>query len=53
MAHRGLATGQGRYIDFLAPGILAQSVLFSELSARDGSVPIHAAISWATAQRAD
>ena len=28
---RGLATGQGRYIDFLAPGILAQSVLFSAI----------------------
>lgn len=28
---RGLATGNGRYIDFLAPGILAQSVLFSAI----------------------
>ena len=28
---RGLATGNGRYIDFLAPGILAQSVLFAAI----------------------
>jgi ABC-2 type transport system permease protein len=28
---RGLATGGGRYIDFLAPGILAQSVLFAAI----------------------
>jgi ABC-2 type transport system permease protein len=28
---RGLATGNERYIDFLAPGILAQSVLFAAI----------------------
>lgn len=28
---RGLATGSSRYIDFLAPGILAQSVLFAAI----------------------
>ena len=28
---RGLATGNGPYIDFLAPGILAQSVLFAAI----------------------
>ncbi|MCR6735998.1 MAG: ABC transporter permease [Afipia sp.] len=28
---RGLATGNGRYLDFLAPGILAQSVLFAAI----------------------
>ncbi len=28
---RGLAGGNGRYIDFLAPGILAQSVLFAAI----------------------
>jgi ABC-2 type transport system permease protein len=28
---RGLATGNGAYIDFLAPGILAQSVLFAAI----------------------
>ena len=28
---RGIATGDGRYIDFLAPGILAQSVLFAAI----------------------
>ena len=29
MAHvRGIAAGDGSYIDFLAPGVLAQSVLF-------------------------
>jgi ABC-2 type transport system permease protein len=28
---RGLATGDGRYLDFLAPGILAQSVLFAAI----------------------
>ena len=32
MAHvRGLAGSEGRYLDFLAPGILAQSVLFSAI----------------------
>jgi len=32
MAHvRGLASENGRYLDFLAPGILAQSVLFSAI----------------------
>jgi ABC-2 type transport system permease protein len=32
MAHvRGLASDEGRYLDFLAPGILAQSVLFSAI----------------------
>ncbi|MEJ0097669.1 MAG: ABC transporter permease [Bauldia sp.] len=28
---RGLSTGNGRYIDFLAPGVLAQSVLFAAI----------------------
>ncbi len=28
---RGLASGNGRYLDFLAPGILAQSVLFAAI----------------------
>jgi len=28
---RGMSTGRGRYIDFLAPGILAQSVLFAAI----------------------
>jgi ABC-2 type transport system permease protein len=28
---RGLASGTGRYLDFLAPGILAQSVLFAAI----------------------
>jgi ABC-2 type transport system permease protein len=28
---RGLATGNGRYLDFLAPGIFAQSVLFAAI----------------------
>ncbi len=28
---RGLASGQGPYLDFLAPGILAQSVLFAAI----------------------
>lgn len=28
---RGLASGGGRYLDFLAPGILAQSVLFAAI----------------------
>ena len=28
---RGLTSGNGRYIDFLAPGILAQSVLFAAI----------------------
>lgn len=28
---RGLASGDGRYLDFLAPGILAQSVLFAAI----------------------
>jgi ABC-2 type transport system permease protein len=28
---RGLTTGGGRYLDFLAPGILAQSVLFAAI----------------------
>ncbi|CAM5766545.1 Daunorubicin/doxorubicin resistance ABC transporter permease protein DrrB [Labrys miyagiensis] len=28
---RGLTSGEGRYIDFLAPGILAQSVLFAAI----------------------
>jgi len=28
---RGLASGEGNYIDFLAPGILAQSVLFAAI----------------------
>lgn len=28
---RGLASGEGRYLDFLAPGILAQSVLFAAI----------------------
>ena len=28
---RGLATGNGQYLDFLAPGILAQSVLFAAI----------------------
>lgn len=28
---RGLAAGNGRYLDFLAPGILAQSVLFAAI----------------------
>ncbi|HVZ14156.1 MAG TPA: ABC transporter permease [Bauldia sp.] len=28
---RGLATGNGNYLDFLAPGILAQSVLFAAI----------------------
>jgi hypothetical protein len=28
---RGLAEGHGRYLDFLAPGILAQSVLFAAI----------------------
>ena len=32
MAHvRGLDTGSGNYLDFLAPGILAQSVLFAAI----------------------
>jgi len=28
---RGLASGNGSYLDFLAPGILAQSVLFAAI----------------------
>lgn len=28
---RGLASGDGRYLDFLAPGILAQSILFAAI----------------------
>ncbi|MGO9005911.1 MAG: ABC transporter permease [Beijerinckiaceae bacterium] len=28
---RGLTSGEGRYLDFLAPGILAQSVLFAAI----------------------
>ena len=32
MAHvRGLASDGGKYLDFLAPGILAQSVLFAAI----------------------